>query len=117
MQTANRILSPVSSTGNQTRQDFLGHQVILAYGRDARPKPIKPADERKVLPANCDFCPGNEHKTGPELFSIIDQKTGGWTARVVPNKHPAVEGHEVLIDTHRHDHSLSQSDRDVIHRW
>jgi UDPglucose--hexose-1-phosphate uridylyltransferase len=42
----------------------------------------------------CDFCPGNEHKTTPEVFAVRDDYSAvdreGWSVRVVANKYPAV---------------------------
>ncbi len=42
--------------------------------------------------------------TPPEVLSYVDEKTGGWRLRVVPNKYPAMlGGHEVIIESPCHD--------------
>ncbi len=55
---------------------------------------------------DCPFCAGREEQTPPETFAIgppgREPNTPGWTVRVVPNKYPAFEHHEVVIHTPRH---------------
>jgi len=71
---------------------------------------------------DCPFCPGNEHMTTEEIFSIKNENNEGWLLRVVPNMYPIfkVEGkierkgvgvydkingigaHEVIIETPLH---------------
>ncbi|MFA6955797.1 MAG: DUF4931 domain-containing protein [Thermoanaerobaculia bacterium] len=64
--------------------------------------------------AICPFCPGNEEATPPEISRRSGD--GAWTARVVPNKYPAIApvaglaSHEVLIDTAEHVSSLETRD-------
>ncbi len=75
----------------------------------------------------CPFCVGNECLTPPDILTVQDDSGTGWKIRVVPNKYPAVrasgniiysrgdleysvssEGeHEVLIETPRHELSLT----------
>ena len=70
-------------------------------------EPILYAPERALRPnvfgreprGPCPFCPGNESETPPELARIGDP----WRVRVFPNRYPAVEGHEVIVDSNRHD--------------
>ncbi|HCM82802.1 MAG: Galactose-1-phosphate uridylyltransferase [Microgenomates group bacterium GW2011_GWC1_43_11] len=54
----------------------------------------------------CPFCPGNEGMTPPEVYRMgtgaPDQP--GWEVRVVPNKYPITDIHEVII------HSVSDTD-------
>ena len=61
--------------------------------------------------ASCPFCEGREDQTPPELFAIApasrEPDTPGWTVRVVPNKYPAFEHHEVVIHSPRHVRSLA----------
>ena len=75
--------------------------------------PVLVAPERGERPGawagspavSCPFCPGHEDETPPELSRRGD---GRWSARVVPNKFPAVApidgipSHEVLIDSEEH---------------
>jgi UDPglucose--hexose-1-phosphate uridylyltransferase len=80
--------------------------VIISPGRIARPKSALSAGASlpigEGLPAGrkeCPFCPGNEHLTPPELYRIGsgDANTPGWSVRVVPNKFPITDLHEVII--------------------
>ncbi|MFN2472071.1 MAG: hypothetical protein ABR583_14000 [Gaiellaceae bacterium] len=61
---------------------------------------------------SCPFCEGREDRTPPETFALAPPgrppDTPGWTVRVVPNKYPAFEHHEVVIHTPRHVRSLSE---------
>jgi len=107
--------------------------VIIATERAKRPDDFKPEEEKKILPVfdkDCPFCPGNEHKTPPELFSYrqagTEKDKPGWWVRITPNKFPALiseveltrvsegffrkmEGygrHEVIIESPEHNLSL-----------
>ena len=69
--------------------------VIIAPTRNDRPT----IAEKPTSYDTCPFCPGNEHITPPELYRI---GTGvpngpGWSVRVVPNKYPITDIHEVII--------------------
>lgn len=78
--------------------------VIIAEGRTKRPS------DAKVVPANvnkiCVFCPGFERIPGEEVFRIGDGKPyeKGWQVRVIKNKYPITDFHEVII--HGPDHNL-----------
>ena len=77
------------------RNPITGEPVLFAPERAARPQAFTgdPRDSR------CPFCPGHESDTPPELTRI-----GGdaWKARVFPNKYPAAEGAEVIVESPRH---------------
>ncbi len=67
--------------------------VIIATERAKRPEDFVPpkktlTEEKPPLIQNCPFCPGNESKTPPEVFSIKNEK--GWLVRVIPNKFAAL---------------------------
>lgn len=83
--------------------------VIIAPGRTTRPhekETGRPEDGKTEKKSVCPFCPGNEAMTPPEVYRIgqgaADQ--GGWDVRVVPNKYPITDIHEVII------HSPSDTD-------
>lgn len=67
--------------------------VIIAPGRAKRP------DQAKGQNNVCVFCPGNEHLTPPEIYRIGNGEANksGWKVRVVPNKYPITDFHEVII--------------------
>lgn len=70
--------------------------VIIAPSRLNRPDHFTGKKKSKNV---CPFCPGNEHITPGEVFRIgkgeKDQK--GWAVRVIPNKFPITDYHEVII--------------------
>lgn len=67
--------------------------VILAPGRGDRPRSnhVPAARRHPSVPREpaCPLCPGNEDRTPPEILRVSGDD-GGWLARVVPNKYPAV---------------------------
>ncbi len=69
-----------------------GNYVIIATDRARRPSefPAAQVDEGPApeLDPKCPFCPGNEDKTPPEIFTL--RGDGSWKVRVVPNKFPAL---------------------------
>lgn len=69
--------------------------VIIASGRTNRPADFNTPTNVKA----CPFCPGNESLTPPEVFRIGpgEKDKPGWLVRVVPNKFPIVDIHEVII--------------------
>ncbi len=85
--------------------------VIISENRSGRPDDIKrnvPAlSERSE--SKCPFCSGNEHMTPPELYRIGTggKEERGWQVRVVPNKFPITDTHEVFIHSPSHDQDVS----------
>lgn len=49
----------------------------------------------------CPFCPGHEIDTPPEIARVGDSRQ--WLARVFPNKYPAADGAEVIVESPDHD--------------
>ena len=74
-----------------------GEPILYAPGRAGRPNAFGRDDEDV-----CPFCPGNESLTPPEIAHAGDP----WRVRVFPNKYPAANGHEVIVDSNRHDASF-----------
>lgn len=72
-------------------------------------EPILFAPERAGRPhasesAQCPFCPGHERETPPTIAAVGDP----WRVRVFPNKYPAVEGSEVIVESPRHDDTFDR---------
>lgn len=76
------------------RNPITGDPVLLAPERLLRPHALG-GDEEIV----CPFCPGHEHETPPEIWRDGDP----WSIRVFPNKYPASERHEVVVETNDHE--------------
>lgn len=68
--------------------------VIISPQRKGRPEE---ATYQKTT--GCPFCPGNERATPPEVYRIGpgEKDALGWLVRVVPNKYPITDTHEVII--------------------
>ncbi len=82
------------------RHLITGDPVVFAPERAGRPHAFID-DEREEL---CPFCPGNESQTPPEILRVGEPSR--WSVRVFPNKYPAVEGHEVIVESPDHDASF-----------
>src|SRR5688572_8972344 len=82
----------------ELRKDpVVGRWVIIASERAKRPMEYR-SNSPAVKSGPCAFCEGNESATPSEILAIRQNgsqpNTKGWSARVVPNKWPAlrVEG-------------------------
>jgi len=119
------------------RQNMVSKEwVIIATERAKRPDQfLQKKEEKKLVPPcreDCPFCPGNESKTPPSLFSI--EKNGVWSLRVVPNKFAALQSHltterkhegrflkadgfgiaEVVIETSFHNRTIATMDLEEV---
>ncbi len=116
---------------SELRKDpVIGRWVIIAVERGNRPEAYIESEPFKPN-GDCPFCPGHEHMTPPEVMAYRPPETArndpGWWVRVVSNKYPAlasdgpvqrygdgmfdrmdgIGAHEVVIETPRHDTSIS----------
>jgi UDPglucose--hexose-1-phosphate uridylyltransferase len=85
--------------------------IVISQTRTGRPSDLenKPIEDKK--PA-CPFCYGNEKMTPPEISRIGDGEKGmpGWHIRVVPNKFPITDIHEVIIHSPDHEKNIDEFD-------
>lgn len=72
--------------------------MIISPQRLGRPEDGKKKDSSIH---RCPFCPGNEKNTTPEVmrYGKGEANTPGWRLRVIPNKFPITDFHEVFIHT------------------
>jgi UDPglucose--hexose-1-phosphate uridylyltransferase len=77
-----------------------GEPVLFAPERSSRPNAFA-HDDAGV----CPFCPGNEAMTPPDSARI--ERDGHWVARAFPNKYPATEHHEVIVEAPDHNASYA----------
>lgn len=84
--------------------------VIISPARTKRPDESAGPSPAPAGQPTCPFCPGNESATPPELYRIGpgEKDKPGWQVRVIPNKFPITDIHEVII------HSPSDTD-DIEH--
>ena len=95
----------------EPRFDPLGRRWVLqAPERAQRGVPELPPEPSDPEP--CDFCPGREDRTPPEIMRIPDADP--WRVRVFPNLYPATSVHEVVA--HTPDHHLRFEEHDDAHR-
>src|SRR5438105_766644 len=80
--------------------------VIIAEDRLKRPHELNVPSGEAKLPKLCVFCPGNENLPGEEVYRVgTGQAYGpGWQVRVIKNKYPITDLHEIII------HSPSDTD-------
>lgn len=71
--------------------------VIVASQRLERPDNFK--SKKKHVSPVCPFCPGHESIACNEVFRIGkgEKDRTGWKVRVIPNKYPITDFHEVII--------------------
>lgn len=73
--------------------------VIISSGRSARP--VDYEEGAKTSTGECPFCEGNEALTPAEIFRIGggEKDKPGWKVRVIPNRYPITDMHEIIIHT------------------
>ena len=78
--------------------------IVVAPWRLVRPDEHKGKDKKP----ECPFCCGNEHLTPPEIMRVGEgyKDCQGWQIRVVPNKFPITDIHEVIIHSPDHVHDI-----------
>ncbi|HQT45457.1 MAG TPA: hypothetical protein PLO51_05745 [Candidatus Micrarchaeota archaeon] len=113
--------------GHMIACDSLGREVVFTAERAARPHDFSKVRYIKTQnPQDCFFCPGNEAKTPPEIEHVpagngqkIAQGAANrayWKTRCFENKFPSVRPqwahaygyHEIMLETPRHDLSVSE---------
>ncbi|MBI4309779.1 MAG: galactose-1-phosphate uridylyltransferase [Candidatus Omnitrophica bacterium] len=113
------------------RDPIVGRWVVIDVDHPKGPGDFYKENNARHRRATCQFCPGKEHFTPPEVDALRPAGGGpnapGWLARTVPNKFPAltregevvkeglgmfdvmsgVGAHEVVIETPDHDKDLA----------
>ena len=80
------------------RNPITGDPIIIAPERAVRPNIFREGSDR------CPFCPGNESDTPPEIWRDGDP----WRVRIFPNKYPATDRHEVIVEAAGHRATFDQ---------
>lgn len=83
--------------------------IIIAPVRWGKPDELNVSQPQQSV---CPFCWGNENQTPPEIFRIGEgsQNASGWKIRVIPNKFPITDIHEVIIHSPQHDKDIEDFD-------
>lgn len=81
--------------------------VIISPQRLSRPEGY--TDKKDEL-QGCPFCEGNEKETPPEVFRYGggEMNKRGWKVRVVPNKYPITDIHEVIVHSPDHQRDIHE---------
>src|SRR3989338_8623744 len=89
--------------------------VIIAEGRSKRPKEAKAASGVNKI---CVFCPGFEKIPGTEVYRIGpgEAYSPGWQVRVITNKYPITDFHEVIIHSPDDKMDFDQLSIDHVHK-
>jgi UDPglucose--hexose-1-phosphate uridylyltransferase len=92
--------------------------VVITPARSARPLEEGKTEKIPVSKSVCPFCAGNEHLTPPEVYRIGggEKDKTGWQVRVVPNKYPITDIHEVIIHSPDNSFDLEKLPRDQVIR-
>lgn len=80
------------------RHLITGEPILVAPERASRPHAFGGDESGAEL---CPFCAGNEALTPAEVARV--EREGSWLARAFPNKYPAAEAHEVIVESPAHD--------------
>lgn len=80
------------------KNPITGDPVLVAPERAERPNIFREGTDR------CPFCPGNESDTPPEIW----RDDSPWRIRVFPNKFPATQRHEVIVESAKHEATFDQ---------
>lgn len=86
--------------------------VIISSNRADRPDDENVGDHCNL----CPFCPGNEKISHEETFRVGpgEKNTKGWDVRVVDNKYPITDYHEVIIHSPEHNKDLHELDDEAV---
>lgn len=90
--------------------------LIIAEGRLKRPSDIEAHRESKKV---CVFCPGNEKIPGNEEVMRIGTGSAyepGWQVRVIKNKYPITDFHEVIVHSPSDDLDLDKLPLEAVSR-
>jgi UDPglucose--hexose-1-phosphate uridylyltransferase len=85
--------------------------VIISSNRADRPDELNTDHKEHV----CPFCPGHEEISPEEVYRVGEgeKNTKGWQVRVIDNKFPITDYHEVIIHSPDHEkdlHEIPQED-------
>ena len=79
---------------------------IIATERKKRPIAVGPKSALSAV-ERCPFCPGSEDLTGPDVYQLEG-------VRVVPNKYPITDYHEVIIHSPDHEKDIDELPLDQV---
>lgn len=83
--------------------------VVISPARIKRPHDNTPFAEQTPAAPQCPFCPGAEG-TNKELFRVGDP----WAIRVIENKYPITDYHEVIIHSPDHNKDIDELSVDQV---
>lgn len=86
--------------------------IIISQARTSRPDEHASGEALK----RCVFCEGNESLTPPEIvrYGSGEKDKSGWKVRVIPNKFPITDIHEVIIHSPSHEQDIENMDIEQV---
>lgn len=99
--------------------DVISHRwVIIASQRLARPEESQSKGRKSKAKNKCTFCENNESSSPDEVFRIGkgEPNKPGWDVRVVSNKYPITDYHEVIIHAPGHDKHIEDLSEDQVYK-
>lgn len=89
--------------------------VIIAEGRQKKPSDVKGIPNAQKV---CVFCPGFEKLPGEEVFRVGEGRAyePGWQVRVIKNKYPITDFHEVIIHSPDDARDIDTLPLEQVHR-
>lgn len=92
--------------------------VIIAEGRSKRPSDPSTGSGQAPVNKICVFCPGFEKIPGEELYRIGTGRAyePGWQVRVIANKYPITDFHEVIIHSPDDKLDIDRLPLEQVHR-
>lgn len=96
--------------------------VVISSQRNDRPNQVNNPKSSDVVQKegynfnqSCPFCLGNESETPPEISRVTNpQNSNQWLIRVVPNKYPITDVHEVIIHSPDHIKDIAEFDQNHV---
>jgi len=98
--------------------DIISHRwVIIASSRLSRPEETHSSSKQKRAKKKpCVFCENNENLSATEVFRIGKGKPNepGWKVRVISNKYPITDYHEIVIHSPDHGKNIEDLSRQQV---
>ncbi len=67
---------------------------------------VAKARRKRFAQKTCPLCEGHERQTPSEIYALSRgasrSNSPGWHVRVIPNKYPALPGHEIIVESPKH---------------
>ncbi len=97
--------------------DIISHRwVIIASSRLSRPEEVSSKKQKKTKKKPCVFCENNEKLSSTEVYRVGKGKINepGWKVRVISNKYPITDYHEIVIHSPDHEKNIEDLSKQQV---